>query len=85
MRLDKYLKVSRIIKRRSIAKEISDQGRVLVNGAVGKSSTKVSVGDEIEIKFGNRTVTYRVEALKDTTKKDEAKALYTMLREDYKS
>ncbi|MDN5953550.1 MAG: RNA-binding S4 domain-containing protein, partial [Loigolactobacillus coryniformis] len=55
MRLDKFLKVSRIIKRRTVAKEIADKGRILINDKVAKSSTDVSVGDIITIKFGNKT------------------------------
>ena len=59
MRLDKFLKVSRIIKRRSVAKEIADQGRILINDRTAKSSTDVSVNDQIVIKFGNKTLTIR--------------------------
>ena len=83
MRLDKFLKVSRIIKRRTIAKEIADQDRVLVNGRPAKSSTKVAVGDELEIGFGNKTLVVRVEDLRDTTKKAEAEGMYTLIDERY--
>lgn len=83
MRLDKFLKVSRIIKRRTIAKEIADQDRVLVNGRPAKSSTKVAVGDEMEIGFGNKTLVVRVEDLRDTTKKAEAEGMYTLIDERY--
>ncbi|WP_028274126.1 RNA-binding S4 domain-containing protein [Atopococcus tabaci] len=83
MRIDKFLKVSRIIKRRSVAKEIADKGRVMVNGKVAKSSTSVQEGDELEIQFGNKTLAIRVEKLLDTTKKDEAKELYTVISETY--
>ena len=83
MRLDKFLKVSRIIKRRTIAKEIADQDRVLVNGRPAKSSTKVAVGDELEIGFGNKTLVVRVEDLRDTTKKVEAEGMYTLIDERY--
>lgn len=76
MRLDKFLKVSRLIKRRTVANEACDAGRVLVNGKVAKASSKVAVGDIIEIAFGNRTVKVRVLDLQDTTKKDEAKDLF---------
>ena len=76
MRLDKFLKVSRIIKRRTAANEACDAGRVLVNGNVAKAGTRVKVGDIIEIKFGNRDVKARVLALADTTKKEEAKELF---------
>ena len=57
MRLDKFLKVSRIIKRRSVAKEIADKGRIQINGKVAKSSSNVSVDDELIISFGNKTLT----------------------------
>lgn len=83
MRIDKFLKISRIIKRRSVAKEIADKGRVLVNDKTAKSSTKVQVGDEIEIGFGNKTLVVKVEKLMDTTKKEEAKDLYSVLSETF--
>lgn len=83
MRLDKFLKISRIIKRRSVAKEIADKGRVSINGNQAKSSTDVAVQDEIEIKFGNKTLTIKVEAIKDTTKKAEAEDLYTIVEEKF--
>ncbi|GEL16089.1 RNA-binding S4 domain-containing protein [Pediococcus cellicola] len=83
MRLDKFLKVSRIIKRRSIAKEIADQGRITINERTAKSSSDVSVNDKLVIKFGNKTLTIRVDALLETTKKDDAERMYTILSEDY--
>ncbi len=76
MRLDKYLKVSRLIKRRTIAQEACDAGRVKVNDRVAKSSTKVKVGDIIEIEFGNKSVKVKVLDIQDTTKKEEAKDLF---------
>lgn len=76
MRLDKYLKVSRIIKRRTIANDACDSGRVLVNDLVAKASTNVKVGDTIQVNFGNNSINVRVLAIKDTTKKDEASLLY---------
>ncbi len=81
MRLDKYLKVSRIIKRRTVAKEIADKGRIQVNGQIAKSSTSVKIGDIIKILFGNKTLEIRVLDLKDTTKKEEAKDLYEIMSE----
>lgn len=69
MRIDKFLKVSRIIKRRSVAKEIADKGRILINGKVAKSSSDVKSNDEVTIKFGNKTLTVLVKELLDTTKK----------------
>lgn len=83
MRLDKFLKVARIIKRRTIAKEIADQDRVQINGRPAKSSTKVAVGDEIELVFGNKTLIVRVEDLRDTTKKAESEGMYTVLEERF--
>lgn len=84
MRLDKYLKVSRVIKRRSVAKEIADKGRISINGKIAKSSTDVSVGDELVINFGNKTLTIRVNELKETTKKDKAEGMYEVVSEEYK-
>lgn len=72
MRIDKFLKVSRIIKRRSVAKEIADKGRITINDRIAKSSSDVSTNDTIVIKFGNKTLTILVKALLDTTKKDDA-------------
>ncbi|GEO70199.1 RNA-binding S4 domain-containing protein [Levilactobacillus acidifarinae] len=83
MRLDKFLKVSRIIKRRSVAKEIADKGRILVNGKVAKSSSNVATNDELVIKFGNKTLTVKVDALLETTKKEDAERMYTIVKEDY--
>ena len=72
MRLDKYLKVSRIIKRRPVAKEVADKGRIKVNGILAKSSTDLKINDEIEIRFGNKLLTVRVLEMKDSTKKEDA-------------
>ena len=77
MRLDKFLKVSRLIKRRTVANEACDAGRVLINGA--KASTKVKKGDIIEIQFGTKTVKAEVLDLRDTTKKEEAADLFRYL------
>lgn len=79
MRLDKYLKVSRIIKRRTIANEACDAGRVTVNGKVAKASVEIKVGDIIEIKFGNNITKVEVTAIKETTKKDEATGMFRSL------
>ena len=81
MRLDKFLKVSRIIKRRTVAKEVADQGRVKVNGQVAKSSTKLKPGDELEIQFGQRIVTYRIVTLLDSAKKEDAEKMYEIIQE----
>lgn len=82
MRLDKFLKVSRIIKRRSIAKEVSDQGRIKINGKESKASTDVKIGDILEIRFGQKVLTVRVEKLLETTKKDEAAGMYSLIKEE---
>lgn len=81
MRLDKYLKVSRIIKRRPVAKEVADKGRIKVNGILAKTSTDVKVNDEIEIRFGNKLLTVRVLEMKDSTKKEDAEKMYTIISE----
>lgn len=79
MRLDKFLKVSRLIKRRTVANEACDGGRVMINGKVAKASTKVKVGDVLEIQFGNKTVKAEILMIADTTKKDEAKDMFRYL------
>lgn len=84
MRLDKFLKISRIIKRRSVAKDIADQGRIEINGKTAKSSSKVNVGDVLVINFGNKTLTVKIKELKETTKKREAEDLYEVVSEKYK-
>lgn len=76
MRLDKYLKVSRLIKRRTIANEACDAGRVLVNGSQAKASVNVKTGDVITILFGDKEVKVEVLAVEETTKKEEAKELF---------
>ena len=76
MRLDKFLKVSRVIKRRTVANEACDGGRVSINGKVAKASAEVKVGDRIDIQFGNREVALEVLDIQETTKKDEAKELF---------
>lgn len=83
MRLDKFLKVSRIIKRRSVAKEIADQRRILINNLPAKSSSKVKVGDTLTIKFGNKTETIKINRIVETTKKSEAEDMYELLDETY--
>ena len=76
MRLDKYLKVSRLIKRRTVANEACDGERVSVNGRQVKASYQVKVGDIIEIAFGQRTLKAEVLSINETAKKDEAPAMY---------
>ncbi|MBR0390737.1 MAG: RNA-binding S4 domain-containing protein [Oscillospiraceae bacterium] len=79
MRLDKYLKVSRLIKRRSVANEACDGDRVFVNGREAKASYQVKIGDIVEIAFGNRTLKVEVTDLSENAKKAEAQAMYREL------
>ena len=81
MRLDKYLKVSRLIKRRTLAKEVSDSGRILVNDRIAKSSTKIKEDDIIEITFGTKIVSIKVLKLLDSTKKEDAQTMYEIIAE----
>lgn len=83
MRLDKFLKISRIIKRRTVAKDIADQGRITVNDRVAKSSSNVVSNDILVIKFGNKTLKVQVNQLFETTKKADADRMYTVLDEKY--
>ncbi len=82
MRLDKFLKISRLIKRRTLAKEIADQGRIQINGNVAKASSKVAPGDEMTIRFGKKLVTVQVNDLRENVRKEEAATLYTVLKEE---
>jgi ribosomal 50S subunit-recycling heat shock protein len=82
MRLDKFLKVSRLIKRRTVAKDVSDQGRVLLNGREAKPGSTVKPGDLLEIRFGQRTLTVRVERTEESVRKEDAKDMYTILKEE---
>lgn len=79
MRLDKFLKVSRLIKRRTVANEACDAGRVLVNEKPAKASVQVKQGDVLEIQFGSKSVRVEVLAVQDTVKKEEAQELYRYL------
>ncbi len=79
MRLDKYLKVSRLIKRRTVANEACDGGRVLVGGKAAKASYDVKVGDILEITFGSRTLKIRVTDVRETVAKNDASTLYEVL------
>jgi ribosomal 50S subunit-recycling heat shock protein len=82
MRLDKFLKVSRIIKRRTLAKEVCDQERVWINGRPAKASTEVAEGDEIAILFGHKKLVVKVERILENPRKEEAGELYTVVREE---
>lgn len=79
MRLDKYIKVSRIIKRRTVAKEACEGGRVSVNGKTAKPATEVKPGDTLEIRFGDKLGRYRILSVAETVKKGDAAAMYELL------
>jgi ribosomal 50S subunit-recycling heat shock protein len=82
MRLDKFLKVSRLIKRRTVAKDVSEQGRVWINGRDAKPSSAVKEGDELAIQFGQKKVTVRIERITESTRKEDAATMYTVLKEE---
>ena len=82
MRLDKFLKVSRIIKRRTVANEACSGGRVSINGKVAKHAADVKEGDELEIRFGNRVGKYKILSVKETVRKENAQDMYQVLEED---
>ncbi|MFD1039875.1 RNA-binding S4 domain-containing protein [Virgibacillus byunsanensis] len=82
MRLDKFLKISRLIKRRTMAKEVADQGRITINGNKAKASSNVEPGDELVIKFGQKLVTLQINDIKETVKKDQAEMLYNIIKEE---
>lgn len=82
MRIDKYLKVSRIIKRRTVASDACSGGRVMINDKIAKPSSPVSPGDVISIRFGEHTGHYQVAAIADTVSKDRASEMYKVLDED---
>ena len=82
MRLDKYLKVSRIIKRRTVANEACSGGRVTLNGKVAKPGADVKVGDVMTIRFGNKLGEYEILAVSETVRKGDAAAMYRVIRED---
>ena len=81
MRLDKYLKVSRIIKRRTVAKEACDGGRVSINGRVAKAGAEVKEGDVMEIRFGNRVGRYEITDVREVVRKENAAEMYRVLEE----
>ncbi len=82
MRLDKFLKVSRLIKRRTLAKDVCDQGRVTINGNAAKASSTVSINDHITIRFGTKWVTVEVDQIMETSRKDQATSMYTIIKEE---
>ena len=84
MRLDKYLKVSRLIKRRTVAKEVTEAERVLVNGNLAKPSKELKIGDLITIEFGTKSVTVKVKSLDPLTSKSDATSMYEFVNETKK-
>lgn len=81
MRIDKFLKVSRILKRRALAQQACDKGKVFINGKEVKPSRPVKVGDEVELHFTGGAVKFKVSNIKETVKKDEAATLYEIISE----
>ena len=81
MRIDKFLKVSRILKRRSVAKDAGDGGRIKINGNTAKPSKEIKIGDEIELLFNSGSVKFKVLNIKDTVRKEEAETLYEIIGE----
>lgn len=82
MRLDKYLKVSRLIKRRTVANEVADAGRILINGKTAKASQAVKAGDIIEVTFGNRPIKVKVLSDVEPRTKDVAREMYEIIEQD---
>ncbi|ERN53535.1 RNA-binding S4 domain-containing protein [Alkalihalophilus marmarensis] len=82
MRLDKFLKVSRLIKRRTLAKEVCDQGRISINGQKAKAGSNVKAGDELVVRFGQKLVTVEINEVKETSRKEEAGSMYTIVKEE---
>ena len=81
MRLDKFLKVSRVIKRRTVANDVCTAGRVSVNGKTAKPSVKLKVGDVVSIVFGNGVVTFKVLSIEQTVRKEEASSMYEIIED----
>ena len=81
MRLDKYLKISRLIKRRTIAKEVCDKGKININGRLAKSSTEVKIGDVLELNFGSKLIKVRINDTSSTTPANSAKEMYEIIEE----
>ena len=79
MRLDKYLKVARVIKRRTVAADAAGAGRVEINGKIAKASTEVKVGDVIQIRFGDKLTKIEVTSVKETVRKEEASGMYNII------
>ncbi len=85
MRIDKFLKNSRLIKRRTVAKEACDMDRITINGKIAKAGTEVRIGDVINIKFGNSEITARVAALTESCRKEDAAGMYEIIANEKES
>ena len=81
MRIETFLKVSRLIKRRTVANEVADAGRIIVNGREVKASYQVKIGDEVQIMFGTKPVKVKVLSIENTVSKDGAREMYTVIEE----
>ena len=81
MRIDKFLKVSRLIKSRTVANDVADAGRIIVNGREVKASYQVKIGDEVQIMFGTKPVKVKVLSIENTVSKDGAREMYTVIEE----
>ena len=82
MRLDTFLKVSRLIKRRTVAKEVCDAGKILINGRTAKASSEVAIGDTLEIRFANRTIQVKIIKVSETVKTQDAAEMYEIIGEE---
>ncbi len=82
MRIDKFLKVSRILKRRTLAQQACEKGKVIINGKEVKPAKQIKIGDEVELQFTGGAVKFRILNIKETVKKDEAASLYEIISED---
>lgn len=85
MRLDKFLKISRLVKRRTLAKEVADKGRITINGNQAKAASNLQVGDILVIQYGQKQLTIEVTSLQEAAKKGEAETLYKILKEEQKT
>lgn len=85
MRLDKFLKISRLVKRRTMAKEVADKGRITINGNQAKAASNVNISDTLVIQYGQKQVTIEITSLKEAAKKDEAESLYKVLKEEHRT
>lgn len=81
MRIDQFLKLSRLIKRRTVAKEMADQGRVSINGKTAKAASEVAAGDRVTVRFGQKVLTIEILDIRENLRKEEAASLYRVVEE----